>query len=66
MDDGTKFFEYFRMSENSFNLMLSELEIHLNKTHIGEKLLHQKNSSQYVRGNYFYKYYLIQYKLIYF
>jgi hypothetical protein len=31
MDDGTKFFEYFRMSENSFNLLLSKLEIHLKK-----------------------------------
>jgi len=26
-----QFFEYFRMSENSFNLLLSKLEIHLKK-----------------------------------
>lgn len=31
MDDGTKFFEYFRMSENSFNLLLGKLEIHQKK-----------------------------------
>jgi len=31
MDDGTKFFEYFKLSENSFNLLLSKLEVHLKK-----------------------------------
>lgn len=31
MDDGTKFFEYFRLSEYSFNLLLSKLEVHLKK-----------------------------------
>jgi hypothetical protein len=51
-DDGTKMFEYecFRMSENAFNLLLSKLEIHLKKqdTYTKEKLLHQKNGSQFV------------------
>lgn len=31
MDDGTKFFEYFKMSEYSFNVLLSKLEVHLKK-----------------------------------
>lgn len=31
MDDGTKFFEYFRMSEHSFNFLLNKLEVHLKK-----------------------------------
>jgi hypothetical protein len=28
-DDETKFFEYFRMSENCFNILLSKIEVHL-------------------------------------
>jgi len=31
MVDGEMFYEYFRMSENSFNLMLRKLEVHLKK-----------------------------------
>lgn len=31
LDDGTKFFEYFRMSQNSFNLLLKKLEVHIAK-----------------------------------
>lgn len=28
IDDGTKFFQYFRMSENCFNILLSKTEAH--------------------------------------
>lgn len=31
MDDGAKFYEYFRMSENAFNILLSKLEVHMKK-----------------------------------
>lgn len=31
LDDQTKFFEYFRMSESTFNVLLSKLEVHLKK-----------------------------------
>ncbi|CAH1958229.1 unnamed protein product [Acanthoscelides obtectus] len=31
VDDGTKFFEYFRMTENSFNLLLNKLEVDIAK-----------------------------------
>lgn len=31
VDDATKFYEYFRMSEYSFNLLLCKLEVHLKK-----------------------------------
>lgn len=31
MEDGRKFFEYFRMSENCFNILLSKIEMHLKK-----------------------------------
>lgn len=31
IDDGTKFFEYFRMSENCFNILLSKIEVPLKK-----------------------------------
>lgn len=36
MDDGTKFFQYFRMSESTFNLLLSKVAVHLKKknTHL--------------------------------
>lgn len=30
-DDGAKFYEYFRMTENTFNLLLKKLEHHLQK-----------------------------------
>lgn len=31
MDDETKFFEYFRISQNSFNILLREIKGHLMK-----------------------------------
>ena len=31
MDDGAKFCEYFRMSENAFNILLSKLEVNMKK-----------------------------------
>ncbi|XP_068082314.1 tRNA:m(4)X modification enzyme TRM13 homolog isoform X2 [Anabrus simplex] len=34
IDDETKFFEYFRMSENCFNILLSKLEVHLKRQDI--------------------------------
>lgn len=31
IDDQTKFYEYFRMSENCFNILLNKIEVHLKK-----------------------------------